>query len=278
MEQFSKFLDRHFALKDRLYSLIWYIVPGNAPQGVIEAHSNGCLSDIDFEKIKRGLRFHIPKLLPFVLFLFAGTMYLSWNADYRPPGITSRIVLKPLSSGEEGSRQLNEESNSDLGQNPESEGPVPEGEGAENPLSEAKSEEEQLGERQEQPGATGEDSASSGNGLSPMGSGAGGQEGSGEGRQVDLAAPDTIESITVTDKVSPPVPSNLESRTEKEFATLPDAKEFLNLIPGQGGEGVAPLDQSVIENFRSLMVNYPTVYREQLETYYRELMKWEEKR
>jgi hypothetical protein len=41
---------------------------------------------------------------------------------------------------------------------------------------------------------------------------------------------------------------------------------------------VAPLDQSVIENFRALMDNYPPVYREQLETYYRELMKWEEKR
>jgi len=279
IERFCIYLDRRFALKDRLYSLTWYLVPGNAPEGVIDAQSRECLSSIDFEEIRKRVRFQIPKLLPIVLFFFIATLYLSWNADYRPPGIVSRIVLNSLSLPDEGTRETGEEPGSDMDQDSESASAVPEREGAEDLLSEIDPEgEEQKGGDLEQPGSEGETSASSGNGLSPMGSGAGAQDGSGEGRKVDIVAPDTIESITVTDKVSPPVPSNLESSAEKEFASLPEAKEFLNLIPGQGGAGVAPLDQSVIENFRALMDNYPPVYREQLEIYYRELMKWEEKR
>jgi hypothetical protein len=238
-----------------------------------------CLSSIDFEEMEKGIRFHIPKLLPFVLFLFTAMLYLSWNAEYRPPGITNRVVLNPLSPPVKGAQKNNDGPGSDMEQDSKSADLLSEGEGAEDLQHEIGSEEDdQKGKEAEQPGSNGEPSASSGNALSPGGSGAGGQEGSGEARHVDLVAPDTIESIPITDQISPPVPSQLETRAEKEFASLPEAKEFLSLIPGQGGAGVAPLDQSVIENFRALMDNYPPVYREQLETYYRELMKWEEKR
>ena len=277
IEPFSMYLDRRFALKDRIYSLLWYLVPGNAPGDIVDAHARDCLYSIDFKEMDKGLRPKIPLLLPLVLILFAATLYLSWNSEYRPPGITNRIVLNQISPLEKSDQKGSGESGEQLEETvdpPGSEAEIEGSDGLSREIEDSNEKEEientnRHGIENDLPGPV--------EGIfSPGGSVVGGKEGTGEARKVDLVAPDTVDSITVTDEVSAPVPSRLDPISDEGFETLPEAREFLSLVPGQGGNGAAALDQSVIENFRSLIKDHPPVYREQLETYYRELLKWEE--
>ncbi|UCG38833.1 MAG: hypothetical protein JSV00_00940 [bacterium] len=276
MQRFALYLDERFALKDRLYSFLWYAEPGRAPEDVRLAHSRECVASLDLGRMEKDMRVRAGPVLPVVLGLSALLTYLSWNADYRPPAITTRVVLERLqgSAGPEGSP--GDTQRADTGQ---------EGQEAVDRAPDPDS--------SSQPGGLGEDaagaqpesaqavspSASSGQGaVSPGGSGAGGQGSSGATASVDLVAPERIDSIPVTDAVSPPGPPQLQAQAEAGFASLPDAKEFLSLIPGHDGKRTAEIDPSVIENFGALVDDHPAVYREQLETYYRELMKWKEQR
>lgn len=279
MERFGVYLDKRFSLKDRVYSHLWYADSGNTPEDIIDAQSRDCLSSIDFQRLKQEMRLHIPRLLPLVLVLFAVTLYTAWNAEYRPPGIMSRVVLNSLSPQIEESNNKGREALDGEGRpsDPSEEITRNENTGGPFPQVDTGKSDETAGDTI-QPGSENSSPGPDGGVVSPAGPGAGGQEASGNAGQAELVAPDTVDSIPITDQVSLPVPPRLEPVPEDQFASLPDANEFLNLIPGQGGPGVASVDQSVIENFRSLIEKYPPVYREQLETYYRELLKWEQMR
>jgi hypothetical protein len=278
MERFCTVLDRRFALKDRLYSLYWFSIPGNADSGILTTHTSECLSAIDFEEVGKKLRVQMPPLLPLVGFLFIILIYMGWNAEYRPPGITSRIFIETIRPFDQEQVEKHRE---DLATREREEDELA-GKITDDKMADVLFPvEREMGEEEGDPTLPDNGEAQGGSGdreLYPSGSGPGGQEGTGSPGQVDLVAPQTIESITVTDKVSAPEPLRLEPGAKTEFSSLPEAREFLSLIPGQEGKKIADLDSPTIENYRALIEDYPPVYRKQLETYYRELMKWEKRK
>jgi hypothetical protein len=110
-DDLASLYDNRFLLKDRLYSYVWYSRNPLVPENIRRAQATESLSSIDFSHILDRTRVRFPYYLTIVFLITSALLYLAWNSEYRPSGITTRIFTS--SPGPE-HPPINPVSNSDL--------------------------------------------------------------------------------------------------------------------------------------------------------------------
>ncbi len=278
-ERFTTMLDHRFNLKDRLYSFEWFSRGGRVPNRIRLAQALETLEAVDFDSLRRSMKVRVPVILLVALPMFGSLLYLTWNADYRPPGIATRVITSRIAptphpsvsttiqADMEETRSAGVEPgmNSNRTDDPNELASLDE----KNPGS---SESAQL----ERPNvAVNPDDIQSPVDASDLGTGSSGAGGSAAGGRARV--PESLESNLVSPTAAQPVPPNLAANAAYSFQELPDATRFLNLIPGQGSQSLARLDPEIISNFEEGIENLPDRYREALQTYYWELKQWSQK-
>jgi hypothetical protein len=269
MERFASALDRRWALKDRLYSHTWFVSTASVQRPLVDAQARECLGSIDFPSILAGMRIRIPKLFFLVVPMAAVVLYLSWNAEYRPPGITSRTVLniilpEAIRGDDPGTvAGLTDELTSQE-QDPADDNSV-EG-GSNDPISSVdQADGVESGSRNQSIRRDTENEDIPGPGElneNPE---------DDPDKRLKVAPPKRLASNPVTDKLSAIRPKKTERTKDGAFSSLPEATKFLNLIPGHQDGGTADLDPQIVKNFEKQIGDHPAKYRQYLETYYQEL-------
>ncbi len=286
LDHLASLFDNRFLLKDRLYSYIWYSRNIGGRTDIREAQASESLSSIDFPHILDQTRIRFPYYLMIVLLISGGLLYMTWNSEYHPPAVTTRIIsstvgtghppINPDSGPDRASRGPDSEQGADsiapLFQGGMENGDVPSSasEALGDPDREKENEDPLTsGDLQQSEGiVSGETSAAaeiSGQGHS----------GTGNIRSGAVAPPEVIKSIIESETVSEPIPPLLKNSSSFAFQELPDATRFLGLIPGQDGPSLASLDRETISNFEEGIDRFPDLYRDHLQTYYWELKKWD---
>jgi hypothetical protein len=295
LEKIGIELDRRFSLKDRLYSFTWYQSHDTIPPEIRQAQAEETVSAVDLQHILKSNRLRVPLLLPIALPLFAGLLYLSWNSEYRPSGITTRVVQRgaqQLSKSGIEIAGLGGRSESNRGKNNENHGDpgadelptVEQGNNTTSPkgLDDDNFANNRSGLEADRPGELSERSLESDPGVETSGAGGGpggvGDPGSGMGEHPTGGAtpPENIDSVFLTESISEPIPPALAMNSSFMFQGLPDATNFLSLVPGQGGQALAPLNPDIISNFEREIYRLPEAYQKHLQIYYLELKKWEQ--
>jgi hypothetical protein len=271
MERFASALDRRWALKDRLYSHTWFVSAASVQKPLVDAQARECLGSIDFQSLLTSMRVRIPKLLFLIVPMAAVVLYLSWNAEYRPPGITSRTVLNIILP--EDFREEDPETVAGLT-----------GETTGQEQADDRSSSEEVEGDSDDPFSSVDqaDGVESGSRNQPISSDTENEEIPGPGelnenaeddpdKRLKVAPPKRLASNPTTDKLSAVRPKKTERTKEGAFRSLPEATQFLNLIPGHQGGGTADLDPQTVQNFEKQIGDHPPKYRQYLETYYQEL-------
>jgi hypothetical protein len=265
-ELFAHHLDRQFSLKDRLYSFTEYGRRKDISGSLRQAQSRETLAAVDFKIIRRNLSSGPPPamvlLLPTAFFM----AWLSWNASYTPPGITNRLANRIAPDLVRMDKQQSSLESSQPGPAPGQ--PAAGG----TSLAPAPPEAEKLSSDQEAPAWTRDDPAGRAfeELTDPENLNEGGPDG-GEGSSADDTAPEILQSVPETLEVSAPVPPTLAKEAAGGFRSFPEARSFLNLIPGQRGKELTDLDRNIIGNFRKQMEKMPERYHDHLNRYYEEL-------
>ena len=277
LEKIAIMADRRFTLKDRLYSHLWYSRNTAIPARIRSAQLEEAVRSIDFNSILRSTRVRVPMALVATIPLFVALLYLSWNAQYMPPGITTRITSLP--NFPMTSNRLHDTSSRETaGKDPSTPGET-KGGGSRQPGREdhAQSEEELLAENRaaslitpDQAELLSDDGPAGTKDPPVTGSGSGGGSAGG----MKGSGPENLISNPVSTTASAPVPPNLAADATQAYLELPDASKFLDLIPGQGSGSLADLDEETISIFEENLERFPDRYREQLNNYYWELKKW----
>jgi len=283
-EYLASLYDNRFHLKDRLYSYVWYSRNMAVPDNIRRAQANESLLSIDFSHILHRTKVRFPYYLT-ILFLITGIMlYLSWNAEYRPSGLTTRIVTQILGPEHP---PINPVSNSELatpgtGKRSEADPVAP-------PLQSDKDSSNLSSSTAAIPGSQGKDQDNDMSSVSgdtqleedlvpEETTTSGGSSGQGlagrSGLPGSTEPPETITSIPESATVSEPIPPLLTNSSSYAFQELPDATRFLSLIPDQGDPSLGSLDRETISNFEAGIERFPDLYRDHLQTYYWELKKW----
>jgi hypothetical protein len=289
LEKIGIDLDRRFSLKDRLYSFTWYQSHESIPTGTRQAQAEETVNAVDFQHILKNNRLRVPLLLPIVIPLFAGLLYLSWNSEYQPSGITTRVVQRSAhqlsKSGIEiaGLDGRSEPNGGNINENrgKPGVGELPAGEQKNNVTSPKGLDEDNLtsdrsGIKMDRSGELSEQSLESGSDAGTSGAAGGPGNGMGEHPAGGATPPESIDSIFQTESISEPIPPALAMNSSFMFQGLPDATNFLSLVPGQGGQALAPLNPEIISNFEHEIYRLPEAYQKHLQTYYLELKKWEQ--
>jgi hypothetical protein len=270
IETFASMIDSQYGLKDRLYSHVWFSQSNRVSGNMKAAQALETLGSVNFEDLARTMRVRVPWTLLITLPLFGSLLYLTWNADYRPPGITTRIITDqiappshPAIPGTTGVQTAQPGPETDPGQSDRT---------RERDLADEK--DPLSGEaisQQEQDVAVDPEGVPDLGDPDEPGTGSPGTGGSAGGL---TRAPESLESNFESPTAADPVPPTLAASAEYSFQELPDATRFLNLIPGQGSRSLTRLDPEVIANFEEGIDEFPDRYRQALQTYYWELKKW----
>ena len=296
IEGLGELIDRRFSLKDRFYSFVRYEKDPGIPMEIKVAQARETIGAADFAGILKSTRFRIPVLLPFVLPMFAGLLYLSWNSEYLPGGITSRIVnYSGLRLSDPGRNSADTDNLSSTVRNvtpenrfePEEDDPRTDGRSATTSGKDVPGSSDQGSAQAASEQGAGIEStqaavASEGDTTEAGGPGGpGGVDGAHgkNGKPLDgsMTPPQSLVSVLQTDSISEPIPPALAKNSSYVFQELPEATRFLNLVPGQGGQALAPLDKNILSKFMKEINRYPESYRERLYIYYRELEQQETK-
>lgn len=286
IEKLAADLDNRFQLKDRLYSFIWYSRHSMVPADIRTAQAKESLSAINFPQILYQTRIRFPYYLSIALVLTCTLLYLAWNEEYRPPGVATRIITSTLAP-----KQPQTNTGPDLTR--QSTKPTPQSSAVLPDLPEPGSDGEEMSSSTQPDSRDGEKGTTTGDlpepetaqiGVDPVSDGsagsgqaAGTRQAGGKGQPGATDAPDTIASVLESETVSEPVPPSLRNSSSYAFKKLPDATRFLSLIPGQAGPSLAPLNGEIVSNFEEGIETFPDLYRDHLQSYYREMKKWDKK-
>jgi len=270
IETFATMVDDRYGLKDRLYSHVWFSQGNRVSGNMKTAQALETLGSVNFDDLARGMRVRVPWVLLITLPLFGSLLYLTWSAEYRPPGITTRIItdkIAPPSHPDTPESTGAQTAQTGPGTGPDQPDRIGETDLADgtDPLSG----EEVSQQAQDSAGDLG--AAPDLSDPDEPGTGSPGTGGSAGGL---TRAPESLESNFESPTAAKPVPPTLAASAEYSFQELPDATRFLNLIPGQGSKSLTRLDPEVISNFEEGIDEFPDRYRQALQTYYWELKKW----
>jgi hypothetical protein len=274
MDRFAASMDHRWDLKDRLFSHTWFASNARVPKVLVDAQAIECLGSVDFDSLLTSTRIRIPKLLYLVLPMTGLILYLSWNLEYSPPGgIIDRTVRSVLVS--EGPSEDQPKNLETLhSETPWEQVNPPEVKSGNDPIRDDP-DKKPSPEEQSQMGEAGPEEQTANNRADVNkipGPGMGIESrNAGSGKESMEATPEKIESVRTTEKLSPVRSSTRERSRESGFSTLPEATQFLDLIPGQRGGGTTELDPQIVQNFEKQIGDHPKKYRRFLETYYQEL-------
>lgn len=284
-ERLASRLDQKFALKDRLYSFTWYSRGKRVPHDIRQAQAENSLAAIEFSGLMKRTRMKFPLYLSAVTAITLAMIYIIGNSPYRPTGITTRILSKIQSYDHSLPFKglLSEEAGPVNGQPEEvaSAGDPGEPRGKENAGSEDSEQQGSVkgpgneGTSVPEDAPIGEEAMKGETSVVDGTAGTGGFSG-GDQPGINGISP-AIQSVPETETVSEPVPPLLKNSSSFAYRKLPDAIKFLSLIPGQGDLSLAPLDSDTVSNFKEGIDRFPELYRDHLETYYRELQKWDKR-
>ncbi|MDF1535194.1 MAG: hypothetical protein P1S46_01670 [bacterium] len=278
-EMFATLVDDRFDLKDRLYSYVWFSGGNRVQNRIRQAQALETLEAVDFERLRRSMKVRAPVALLLTLPIFGFLMYMTWNAEYRPPDIATRMIIGRIAPDPHPAVSTTLQADTEGTQKAAPE-PGMDPDRLDGPGNKTSLEKERLSALDKAQRETTEKAADS-EGISDLGdtsepgAGPNGSGGSAVGGLTTI--PESLESIFESPTASEPIPPNLAANAAYSFRDLPDATRFLSLVPGQGSKSLARLDPGIISNFEEGIESFPDRYREPLQTYYWELKKWSQK-